>query len=265
MGKKSKYFKSKGSKSSVPPKGSKGILVTCDISNVNRAVSQVVSLCHSLVPEDLLENQDSNNNEKSLEDEISELRNEKTKARFVPYVSDVSGNFFIRFVEPQDDPFDFLSRYFTSIKLTGKSETPKAVRLYPVQYTGFPEIDESFPILTTLVQPVFENKDFPLNYEVVIHRKHAADKDSHDILNNKIISFVGPPHKPMYHNADIAIVWISLGRNLFLSVIPKWKEWCNCNIPKLCAQKNINIQDHSSDLTSGDLSETPQSVVPSSD
>lgn len=256
--KKSSYFKNKKPGGiSIPPKGSHGILVTCDIRFVNKAVDQVMKFLNSIVdPLPTTEEENSNvveepQKELSLEEELAQLKNPnkksgdnqpKKKPRFTTYISEVNGNFFIRFTQDIDDPFVILDKYFEMVKEAGESQTPRVTRLYPIQASGFPSTEESIPVITQLIKDYFK-PDHPVKYEVAIERKHKGNgqNETHDELNQKIVSIVGQPHKPSYHEGDVGVLWLSLGRNLYMSVIPKWKEWCGCNVPKFaakCVQKN---------------------------
>jgi hypothetical protein len=237
MGRKARFFK-KGAKTlSIPPKGSRGLLVTCEVSRSNQAVQQVLRVCESFAP--ALEAP----HELSLEEELAEIKNPSVKTRFVPYMSEVSGNFFIRFTDDRDDPFVVLEGYFQSIAETGQSTTTHVIRIYPISISGFPNSEESLPLLTELLPKVFTS-DSAINYEVVIQRKHKGDgqKESHEELNATIVKLVGPPHHAVFHEADVAVLWLSVGRNLYLGVVPKWKEWSGCNIPKFCASVELAKQ-----------------------
>jgi hypothetical protein len=220
MHKKGKFPTKKGKKLSVPPKGSCGLIVTCDPIHTNQAVEQVVQLCCTYT-------------EHGDEDE------DQQTSRFIPYLSEVPGNFFVRFAGGKDDPFTVLSKYFDALKETGRSTTIYVVRLYPIRLSGFPSSEESLPLLGELTSQIFK-PDHAVVYEVLIQRKHKGEKETHEELNKKIVELVGAPHKPVFHGADTAILWISLGRNLYMSVVDgKWKEWCGCNVPKFCAKVNM--------------------------
>ena len=223
---------------SVPPKGSKGLLITCDINKLNQAKNQIMNLL-----ERFSTNIEVEIEEKTLEEEIKELKNQN-KNRFIPYISSVFGNFFIRFVNEKDDPFEILQLYFDELKRTKNSLTTKIIKIIPILYTGFPNPEESLPILQNIINNYYNN-EISETYEVFLHRKHYQKEtsDSHDILNKKILQLIPSNNKAVYHNAKSAIVWVALGRNLFLSVIPKWNEWCSCNIPKFCQTLNIKINE----------------------
>ena len=242
MGKnKAAYFQNKSKKSSgiiSPPKGSRGILVTCDVHGVHKAVDQVIQLIESL-SDPIDEQNEAEQKEDSLEAELAALKNEsktKKKTRFIPYVSEVTGNFFIRFANEKDDPFAVLDKYFKELRETGVSQTPRVTRMYPIQASGFPSSEETLPVLEPLIKSFFKD-DNPLNYEVVIQRKHKGNgqNETHDELNQKILDIVGKTHHPSFHKGDVGILWLSLGRNLYVSVVPKWKEWLGCNVPKCAA------------------------------
>ena len=259
--KKSSYFKNQKSGGiKIPPKGSHGILVTCDVNAVHKAVDQVMKFLDSIV--DPLPTTDEEGSsvaeqpqkELSLEEELALVQNPKKggdnqtkkKARFVTYISEVNGNFFIRFTQDFDDPFAILDKYYGIVKETGKSPTPKVIRLYPIQSSGFPSTEESLPLLTPLITNFFKS-DTPTKYEIVISRKHKGNGqgETHEELNQKILNIVGQPHIPSYHDGDAGVLWMSLGRNLYLSVVPRWKEWCGCNVPKYaakCVIQNENSQ-----------------------
>lgn len=230
--KKAGYFQKKNKGLAVPPKGSRGVLVTCEPGRTNQAVQQVLRMLETL--SDPIE---APQKELTIEEELEQMKDSNTKSRFVSYVSEVAGNFFIRFTEEQDDPFVILEKLYQLLRETKSNTMKHVVKIFPIMASGFPNADESLPVLQTLIPSLFTAEQ-ALNYEVVIHRKHKGDgqKESHDELNKKIVDMVGQPHKPSYHGADHAVMWMSLGRNLYMSVIPKWKEWCNCNIPKFCAQ-----------------------------
>lgn len=254
--KKSSYFKNKKTGSiQSPPKGSRGILVTCDVGAVQKAVDQVLKFLNSIAdPLPSTEGEQSNSTDEpkkelSLEEELAQLKNPNKKSnenqprkRFTTFISEVNGNFFIRFTQDFDDPFVFIEKYFNMIKETGQSQTPKVIRMYPIQASGFPSTEESIPLLTPLITNFFK-PDNQVKYEVVIQRKHKGNGqgETHEELNQKIIDIVGQPHKPSYHDGDVGILWMSLGRNLYLSVIPKWKEWLGCNVPKFAAKCKLQL------------------------
>jgi hypothetical protein len=231
----------KGKGSLVPPRGSHGLLVTCEPHQSQVAVEQTLKLCESFLPAQAAR---AGAEELSLEEELAQVRGVSRKSRFIPYVSDVGGNIFIRFVDEQDDPFAVVERYFQSIRESRRSETTHVTRLYPILASGFPDSEESLPVLQALL-PRFFTGDEPVTYEIVIQRKHKGDgqKESHDELNKRIMESVGPPHRAMYHGGDSAVLWLSLGRNLYMSVVPRWKEWCFCNVPKFCAHLDIDQTD----------------------
>lgn len=222
----------------VPPKGSKGWLFTCDINRDQQATRQITDVLNRLAdPLKEEEEQAEPEEEKTLEQELAELKKPATrKQRWLPYVSEVNGNVFIRFTYSQDDPFVLLERYFNEVKERKGTLTNKVSKIYPIMYSGFPESSESLPILQELINKTF-SADKPVTYEVFLDRKHRGEEsgETHDELNNKIVKLVGQPHRPQYRKADWAVLWQSLGRNLYLSVIPKWSEWCSCNIAKYCA------------------------------
>ena len=145
----------------------------------------------------------------------------------------------MRFSNDKDDPFVVMEKYFAELKETKQSLTPKVTRIYPILYSGFPSSEESLPIMQELVSKAF-SPEKPLTYEVVLHRKHCGNSytESHDEMNKKILQIIGPPHKAVYHHGEAGVIWHSLGRNLYLSIIPKWSEWCQCNIPKFCSNGN---------------------------
>lgn len=232
--KKAGYFQKKNKPLVVPPKGSRGLLVTCEPGRVNKAVQQVMRMLEMLA--DPIETAPPEK-ELTIEEELAQMKDSSQHTRFMSYVSDVSGNFFIRFTEEQDDPFALLEKFYASLRLTGSNTMTHVIRLYPIMASGFPSTEESLPVLQTLIPTLF-TPEKELTYEVVIQRKHKGDgqKETHDELNKMIVDMVGQPHKPSYHGSDHAVLWMSLGRNLYMSVIPKWKEWCNCNVPKFCAQ-----------------------------
>lgn len=246
--KKASYFKNnKGGAIQTPPKGSRGILVTCDIGFSQKAVDQVLDLLNSYadpLPEEENNEEAEPEKELTLEEELQQLKNPKSaqkqkkqNSRFITYKSEVSGNIFIRFAKEQDDPFVFLEKYFAHLKETGQSLTTKVIRMYPIQSSGFPSTEESLPVLDSLIKSYF-HPDTAINYEIVIQRKHKGNSqpETHDELNQKIVNLVGPPHRPSYHEGDVGILWLSLGRNLYMGVVPKWREWCNCNVPKYAAR-----------------------------
>ena len=238
--KKAAYFQGKKAKNiSVPPKGSHGILVTCEPNRTNKATQQVIRMCEEFC--EPLDEPEAPPKEMSLEEELQQMRNPKQKSRFISYVSDVPGNVFIRFTEEKDDPFAILNKFFASVREAGSNTLPNVVRVYPIMASGFPRSEESLPVLQTLIPKLF-TPDVERTYEVVIQRKHKGDgqKETHDELNQKIVEMVGAPHKAKYHGSDCAILWLSLGRNLYLSVVEQWKEWCGCNIPKFCAQMALS-------------------------
>jgi hypothetical protein len=233
--------RSKATEISGPPKGSHGILVTCELRGSREAVQQALKLCESFLPAQAAP---AKSKELSLEDELAQLRRPSRKSRFIPYLSDVAGNFFIRFVDKQDDPFALVENYFQSIRESGRSATTHVTRLYPILATGSPGMEESLPVLQELLPRVFKGNE-PISYEVFIRRKHKGEeqKESHYELNWKIIDSVGPPHHAMYHGSDTAVLWISLSRHLYMSVVPRWKEWCGCNVPRFCAQLETDGTD----------------------
>jgi hypothetical protein len=237
--KKAAYFQKKGKGISVPPKGSRGLLVTCDVARTNQAVQQIIKTCEQLLGP-LPSNSSDPPQELSLEDELAQLRAPSEKTRFIPYLSEVNGNFFVRFVDDRDDPFVLAGRYFQGVRESGRSAANRIIRLYPILTSGFPNSEESLPVLQELIQKVFV-PDRVLKYEIVIQRKHKGDgqKESHDELNGKIRDCIGHPHQASYHEGEVAVLWMSLGRNLYLSVVPQWKEWCGCNVPKFCAQLEL--------------------------
>lgn len=231
--KKAGYFQGKKAKNlAVPPKGSRGILFTCEAGRTNRATQQVIRMC-----EEYCEAPAPPAEKLSLEEELEQMKNPKEKTRFISYVSDVPGNVFIRFTDEKDDPFVVLTKLFESVREDGTNPLPNVVRIYPILASGFPRSDESLPILQALIPTLF-TPEIERGYEVVIQRKHKGDgqKETHDELNKKIVDMVGEPHKPRYHGSDCAVLWLSLGRNLYMSVLSQWKEWCGCNLPKFCAQ-----------------------------
>jgi hypothetical protein len=230
MGRKARFFKKPAKTLNVPPKGSRGLLVTCEVNKSNQAVQQVLRVCEAFAPP--LEAP----RELSLEEELAEIKNPSVKARFVPYMSEVSGNFFVRFTDDRDDPFVVLDKYFQSITETAQSTTTHVSRIYPIVTSGFPNSEESLPVLNEVL-PRFFTPGSEISYEVVIQRKHKGDgqKESHEELNARIVQLIGAPHRPAFHGADVGVLWMSLGRNLYMGVVPKWKEWCGCNIPKFCA------------------------------
>jgi hypothetical protein len=232
-------FQKKPKGLSVPPKGSHGLLITCDFARTNQAVQQILKSCEQILGP-LPTAAPEASEELSLEDEIAQLRAPGQKSRFIPYLSEVSGNFFVRFVDERDNPLTFAERYFQAVRESRRSPTTHVIRLYPILMSGFPNSEESLPVLKTLIEKVFV-PDRPLDYEIVIHRRHKGDgqKESHDDLNHKIRELVGQPHQASYHEGKVAILWMSLGRNLYLSVVPQWKEWCGCNVPKFCAQLEL--------------------------
>lgn len=220
----------------VPPKGSKGWLITCDIKKDQQAVKQITGVLNHLA--DPIEEEEKAGEEKkemSLEEELAALaKTEPKKKRWVAYTSEVQGNVFIRFTNDHDDPFELLQRYFDEVKETKKTLSDKISKIYPIQASGFPKSDESLPILKELIDNSFK-ADEPVVYEIAINRKHCEKQESHDELNDKILKLVGPPHKPAFKNAQWGVIWHSLGRNLYMSVVPKWGEWAQCNIAKFCA------------------------------
>ncbi|EAY17558.1 hypothetical protein TVAG_453860 [Trichomonas vaginalis G3] len=222
----------------VPPKGSKGWLFTCDINRDQQATRQVIDVLNQLAdPLTEGEAEEEQQEEKTLEQELADLKKPNQKQqRWIPYVSEVNGNVFIRFTQKQDDPFVLLERYFEEVRKRKGTLTNKVSKIYPIMYSGFPLSSESLPILQELVNKTF-NAEKPVTYEVFLDRKHRGEEsgETHDELNNKIVKLVGAPHKPIYRKAEWAVLWQSLGRNLYLSVIPKWSEWCSCNIAKFCA------------------------------
>ncbi|OHT13432.1 hypothetical protein TRFO_16418 [Tritrichomonas foetus] len=262
--KKASYFKNpkKSSQINIPPKGSRGILVTCDVDGSRKALDQVTRLINELAdpieesPEDEQQNeqpieqqtekpteqaQESTDDNPDSNNSKNENKNRKPRARFVPYMSEVNGNFFIRFTNEKDDPFIIVEKYFNTLKETGVSLTRNATRMYPIQASGFPTSEETIPVLEPFVRNFFRADGPPISYEIIIQRKHkgSASGESHDDLNKKLLALVGPPHHASFHKGDAAVLWISLGRNLYVSVVPKWREWCGCNIPKCAAQKFI--------------------------
>jgi hypothetical protein len=220
-----------------PPKGSHRILVTCEARRSRKAVHLALKLCESFVP---VQEAPAGSEELSVEDELAQVRGVSQKSRFIPYMSDVAGNFFIRFVDKQDDPFALVERYFQSIRRSGRSVTTHVTRLYPILATGSPGMEESPPVLQELLPRVFKGDD-PKRYQVFIQRKHKGEEqqESHDELNRKIIDSVGCPHQAMYDGSDTVVLWISLSRHLYMSVVPRWKEWCACNVPRFCAQLKL--------------------------
>lgn len=257
---KEKNFRKKGSgKISAPPKGSRGLLVTCDVNAVNRAVQQVLGICESYsdpLPE-IAEG------ELSLEDEIKAMQQSHKKARFTPYISEVSGNFFIRFVDERDDPYVTLTKYFDDIKKTGQTRTPKVTRILPILASGFPLTEESLPVLETLLPKMFK-PETPLTYNVFIQRKHNgnAQAESHEELNHKIVEKIGLPHRPLYQNHDpeAAVLWVQLGRNLYMGLVPQWREWCGCNIPKFCARIALQNKESEEKDSTEEKSETKEAT-----
>jgi hypothetical protein len=237
MGRKARFFKKPAKTLSVPPKGSRGLLVTCDVNKSHQALQQVLRVCESFAP--ALEAP----HELSLEEELAEIKNPSVKTRFVPYMSEVSGNFFIRFADDRDDPYVVLEGYFKSITETGQSTTTHVIRIYPIVGSGFPNSEESLPLLAEILPKVF-TPDSELHYEVVIQRKHKGEGqgETHEEINAKIVKLVGRPHHAVFHGADVAVLWMSVGRNLYLGVVPKWKEWAGCNIPKFCASVELAKQ-----------------------
>ena len=238
--KKASYFqkKSRPKNRSVPPKGSRGLLVTFDPKQASQAIRQVMKMCEEF--SDPLPDGETGK-ELSLDEELTLLKTAGEKSRFVCYESDVSGNAFIRFVRDEDDPFLVLEKFFTSIREVRANLIPNVVRVYPIMASGFPRCEESLPILETLIQKIF-TPDKELTYEVVIQRKHKGDGQelTHDELNKKIVDMVGKPHKPIFHGSDNAVLWLSLGRNLYMSVVGHWGEWCQFNIPRFCKQLALN-------------------------
>lgn len=211
--------------------------MTCEPHRSNQAVKQVMALCEDLAgPLEDIEAAQEPVKELSLDEELQEMKASKKKSRFVSYISDVAGNVFIRFVDERDDPFAVMEKMFNGIREVKKSTIPHVVRLFPILASGFPNTEESVPMLAELLPKMF-TPEKQLAYEVVITRKHKGDgqKESHDELNAKIVALVGPPHTPTYRGSEAAVLWISLGRNLYMSVVPKWREWCGCNVPKFCA------------------------------
>ncbi|KAH0792102.1 THUMP domain-containing protein 1 isoform X1 [Histomonas meleagridis] len=242
MGKKKQsYFQNKKSQNlQVPPKGSKGVLITSDIHSINRGMHEAISVLERFsdpLPEEEQQQQETPA-EESLESELAALRSQQKtqKARFVPYISEVTGNCFIRFTVEQDDPNEIVRRYFNYISQNCESLTKHVVRMYPILASAFPNSDESLPILAELLPKMF-TPEKQIQYEIVIQRKHKGDgqKETHDELNQKIMNLVGQ-HRAVYHNGDSAILWISLGRNLYIGLVPDWKELCGCNVPKFCAR-----------------------------
>jgi hypothetical protein len=88
-------------------------------------------------------------------------------------VSEVAGNIFIRFVDEQDDPFAVVERYFQSIRESRRSVTTHVTRLYPILASGFPDSEDSLPVLQALLPRLF-TVDEPITHEIVIQRKHKG-------------------------------------------------------------------------------------------
>jgi hypothetical protein len=234
--KKAAYFQNKGKAPSAPPKGSRGLLVTCDVARVNEALRQVLRICEEILDRVSVDP----SQEISFDDELVQLRTPVEKGRFIPYISEVPGNFFIRFTDERDDPFVLVDRYYRSMRESGSSATTRVTRLYPIKTSGSPEAEQSLPVLQGLVEGFF-GRDRPVKYEVVLQRKYkgVGQKESHDELNEKIRKLVGEPHQAVYHGGDVAVLWLSLGKMLYLSIVEQWKEWCGCNVPKFCAQLQL--------------------------
>ena len=229
--------KKKTPKALSPPKHSKGILITCDIHEIRRAVSQILNLLNTLLPEEKTSHETTENAEDSFESELLELQNgtPKSSKRFQEFISEVNGNVFIRFTREEDDPLEFVEAYFNRLKETKQTETDKIVRVFPIQASGCPSDEDSLELLDKFI-PVLFHENNPLTYEVFITRKHKGSCISHDELNNAITKNVGPPHRPLFHGAQSAILWIHLGRNLYVGYVPNWSELCSCNIPKFLSQ-----------------------------
>ena len=223
----------------VPPKGSKGWLITCDIHKDQLAIKQITGVLNHLA-DPIEENQETTEGEgekkpMSLEEELAELNKKGAKKqRWVPYVSEVQGNIFIRFCYDQDDPFELLDRYFNEVRANRKTLSDRISKIFPIMASGFPDTEESLPILGDLIKKTFPT-DETIVYKVIINRKHNQKTETHDELNDKILKLVGPPHKPTFKQAKWGILWHLVGRNLYMSVIPKWGEWCECSIAKFCA------------------------------
>ena len=223
----------------VPPKGSKGWLITCDIHRDQLATKQITGVLNHFADPIEEQNNDKEETEKkpaSLEEELAEISKTTTtkKQRWVPYVSEVQGNVFIRFTYEQDDPFVLLGRYFDEVRATKKTLSDRISKIYPIMASGFPNTEESLPVLDELIKKTFP-KDEAVVYKIIINRKHNEKTETHDELNEKILKLIGPPHKPTYKEAKWAVLWHLLGRNLYMSVVPQWGEWCECNIAKFCS------------------------------
>ena len=210
--KKGSYFQNKKSSFlQVPPKGSKGILITCDVSSVHRGIREAINMFEQFsdpLPE---ENQPAKPTEEqmSLEEAIeAPEKEEKKKTRFTQYISEVTGNCFIRFVYEQDKPDVIIRKYFDYLKEKGESLTKHVTRMYPIMWCGFPQADEALPVLKEMLPLMFKEKN-PLQYEIVLQRKHKGDgqKETHDELNQKIMNLVGKPHHAVYHGGESAILW----------------------------------------------------------
>ena len=223
----------------VPPKGSKGWLITCDLHKDQQAVKQITGVLNHLADpiEDIKPSIEKGEEKKpmSLEEELAALKQDGSKKqRWIPYVSEVQGNIFIRFAYEQDDPFELLDRYFNEVRANRKTLSDRVSKIYPIMSSTFPKTEEALPILDELIKKTFPS-DETIVYKVIINRKHNEKTETHDELNDKILKLVGQPHKPTYKAAKWGILWHLVGRNLYLSVIPKWGEWCECNIGKFCA------------------------------
>ena len=235
------HSKGKGNRKGlqVPPKGSKGWLITCDIHKDQLAIKQITGVLNHLAdPIEETEETAADEGEKkpmSLEEELAELNKKGAKKqRWVPYVSEVQGNIFIRFCNDHDDPFVLLERYFNEVRANKKSLSDRISKIFPIMASGFPDTEESLPVLGELIKKTFPT-DETVVYKVIINRKHNQKTETHDELNDKILKLVGPPHKPTFKQAKWGILWHLVGRNLYMSVIPKWGEWCECSIAKFCA------------------------------
>lgn len=222
-----------------PTNGSKGLVFTTGKNKVDRSIKQLIDLLERIADPITPSSEKTENENLSLEEELKLLKENK-KCRFRAIKSNVIGNCFIEFKRQEDDPIDLYCRIFDRMKEIGGTVCRDINKLWPILHCGFNETNECIEALKPFIQKAFNCE--PLMYEIFIHRKHHdPNVEPHDSLNKKIMDLVDEKHTPVYikKNPSMAIIWIQLGRNIYLGTCPRWTEFCCGNVVKYCTGLNL--------------------------
>ena len=252
-GKKARYVQGWGPGRHELAPGMRGCLITCDVHVEKDAIRETFRLLESLCEEGegaaragssapaASASTSAATAGDALAQELAELKRAEDKKpseagarRFTVAQTGCNGSIFIRFTDPADDPVALVDRVMEG---AARCAAPHVIRMLPVQTTCPARTPEAIAeVAAPLTRPALGG-DFSGTYAVHWRRRCNSDVDKVKVIDvlADAVQAAAPRATVDLKAAQAAIVAEVIKTTCCVSVLPRWREFCEYNLRVLAA------------------------------